>query len=63
MSKTIIDVAKTKIMGNQLLPVSRQKSSNRIKLLINLFNYNKPASCGYSRSCSPASCDYNRIFS
>jgi len=26
MSKTIIDVAKTKIMGNQLLPVSRQKS-------------------------------------
>ena len=43
-------------------PLAGKNQSNRIKLLINLFNYNKPAFCGYRRGCSPASCDYNRIF-
>lgn len=30
-------------------PLAGKNQSNRIKLLINLFNYNKPASCGYRR--------------
>jgi hypothetical protein len=43
-------------------PLAGKNQSNRIKLLINLFNYNKPASCGYRRSFMASSCDDSRNF-
>lgn len=43
-------------------PLAGKNQSNRIKLLINLFNYNKPASCGYSRGLIATSRVDNRNF-
>ena len=43
-------------------PLAGKNQSNRIKLLINLFNYNKPASCGYGRGFMASSRDDNRTF-
>ena len=43
-------------------PLAGKNQSNRIKLLINLFNYNKPASCGYRRDLIATPRDDNRNF-